>query len=128
MLGRGLTDKLVLTGAIGSRIGLSPVFFEAVDIQTFTASASYYPFENAGAFLSVGGGYGIVHYEATSLFGGTREADEKGYIFLGAVGYEWRVDETFALDLQVGMEHYQLEDPFDELWTFLVSLQLRLYI
>lgn len=137
-VGRGITDRLVITATLGNRLGLAPGLFlgvvESVDVTTLTLAANYYPSKSDGFFLTIGGGYSRITYQFDTggfLFstGRTREETGTGYVVLGNIGYEWRVDETFALDLIFNVERHEFDETiFDPLWTVLVGLQLRLYL
>jgi hypothetical protein len=85
------------------------------NVSTF--GVTYFP-GNRGAFLKGGIGFATASFEDIGYVqgpgSGKFEIGQSGYGFLGAIGYEWRLTEKFAIGPEVEIVYLSVGDPFKD--------------
>jgi hypothetical protein len=79
--------------------------------------ATYFP-GNHGAFVKGGIGFATASFEDIGYLPGLGdskfEIDQSGFGLLGAVGYEWRLTEKFAIGPEIEIVYLSVGDPFND--------------
>lgn len=92
-----------------------------------TIALTFFP-GNIGFSFRAGAGIGIAHPQVTGARDGFSPATETGFAMLGAIGYDWRVTDKFAIGPEFQVSYLAIDgDWFRDPMLIDGSIQLNWY-
>jgi hypothetical protein len=128
---RGITEQTLVGATVERRSAFFPGTTSSdILLDIYTLSVTHFPFERAGLFLSLGGGYARSEtFSFTQSWGDTREEQTiDGYMLTGELGYEWRIGSTFGLGVHYHSEYLRFNGAIDDMWTSVAGFRFRWYL
>lgn len=119
---QGWAKKWIVASDSGVTLGEA-----TVQMGSLTLAVTWWP-KNVGAYVRVGAGVGRAQVKLTNGILTNRPGPDTGPAFLGALGYEWRAAEAFAVGAQIETVYLAIDgDIFGNVTVLDGSIQFSWY-